>query len=116
MDLIGKELMFFKATGMEEWDVCSSDRQAESAAIHPKTRLYGAILTAVQLQYISLSLCAVYFSVFLPQVIESYSQLISYISVPSGISMEIKLTSWDVIILLHIAGERGQARDPYRTW
>lgn len=26
IDLIGKELMFFEATEMEEWDVCSSDR------------------------------------------------------------------------------------------
>lgn len=50
-------------------------------------------------------------SVLLLQVMESYSQHISYINVLSGISMEIKLTSWDVIILLHITGERGKSRD-----
>ncbi len=76
--------------------------------------LYGAILTANWLHLIvSLSLLSVspLLSHRLLQVMERYSQRISCIRVPSGISMEIKLTSWYVIILLHFAGEGGKGKD-----
>lgn len=47
----------------------------------------------------------------LVQVMERYCENISCVHVRSGISMEIKLTCWYVIILLHFAGEEGKAKD-----
>lgn len=81
-----------------------------SLDLFQKCRFYVAIRTASWLHLIvSVYLSPV--SSFLPhrplQVTERYSERIPWIHAPSGISIEITLTSGYVIILLHFTGEGG---------